>query len=594
MRRAILATGPVAVTLGQERSPDMIVCAECRFRGADNRAFVVDEGERHWRCSPSQTRDLDRGGRWSRQLLTFFQTCDRGPNHRVKGIRMHQPMTFSRTSAPARNSSRLQTSRQRPLILIALTLVWLSPTARAELVPPPDGGYPNGNTAEGANALFSLTSGGNNTAIGDNALIGNTSGSNNTATGYVALDFNTTGSNNTATGGQALFDNTTGGNNTATGYAALYHNTTGFSITANGAYALNSNTTGVQNTASGGGALFRNTTGNNNTASGVDALYSNTTGSNNLANGYQALYGNTTGNNNMATGALALYANTTGFYNMANGSNAMVLNTTGSYNVAEGLNALRRNTIGSINTAVGLSALLNNTTGGSNIALGGGAGSELTTGSNNIDIGNVGMATEANTIRIGKVGTQQATYIAGISGKAVAGGVGVMIDGTGHLGTIVSSKRYKEKIAPMDKASEAILALQPMTFRYKHELDPDGIVQFGLVAEDVEKVNPDLVARDEKGRAYTVRYEAVNVMLLNEFLKEHRKNEQQERKIEDLKATIVQQAKDSQASDARQQDEIDSIRTTLKEQAAQIQKVSAQSAVQMARTQLANLSDAKE
>ncbi len=269
----------------------------------------------------------------------------------------------------------------------------------------------------------------------------------------------------------------------------------------------------------------------------------------------------------MATGYLALYANSTGFFNMANGSNAMVHNTTGSYNVAEGLNALRRNTTGSINTAIGLSALLNNSTGGSNIALGAGAGSELTTGSNNIDIGNVGVAAEANTIRIGKAGTQQATYIAGISGKTVAGGVGVVIDTNGHLGTVVSSARFKEQIKPMDKTSEAILSLKPVMFRYKHELDPAGIPQFGLVAEEVAKVDPDLVARDNEGKVYTVRYEAVNAMLLNEFLKEHRK-------VEELEATVAKQEKDSQANAVKQQREIDSLRTMLKEQAAQIQKVS--------------------
>ena len=178
----------------------------------------------------------------------------------------------------------------------------------------------------------------------------------------------------------------------------------------------------------------------------------------------------------------------------------MVLNTTGSYNVAEGLNALRLNTTGSSNTAVGLSAMLNNTTGTGNIAVGGSSGSSLTTGNYNIDIGNVGVAAESNTIRIGKVGTQQATYIAGISGKAVAGGVGVMVDGNGHLGTIVSSARFKEQIKPMDKASEAILALKPVSFQYKHELDPEGIPQFGLVAEEVERINPDLVARDPRER----------------------------------------------------------------------------------------------
>ena len=151
------------------------------------------------------------------------------------------------------------------------------------------------------------------------------------------------------------------------------------------------------------------------------------------------------------------------------------------------------------------------------------AGCNRTTGSNNIDIGNKGAAGKSNVIRIGTNGTQKNAYIAGISGVTVAGGVGVIIDSDGHLGTVVSSARFKDEIKPMDKASEAILALKPVTFRYKHELDPEGIPQFGLVAEQVEKVNPDLVARDAEGKAYTVRYEAVNAMLLNEFLKEHRK-----------------------------------------------------------------------
>src|SRR5262249_35859089 len=149
-------------------------------------------------------------------------------------------------------------------------------------------------------------------------------------------------------------------------------------------------------------------------------------------------------------------------------------------------------------------------------------GQNLTTGSNNIDISNAGAANESNKIRIGTSGTHTNTFIAGISGVTVAGGVGVIIDARGHLGTVVSSERFKEKITPMDTASEAILALRPVTFRYKHDLDPEGIPQFGLVAEEVEKVNPDLVARDEQGKSYTVRYEAVNAMLLNEFLKEHK------------------------------------------------------------------------
>jgi hypothetical protein len=266
---------------------------------------------------------------------------------------------------------------------------------------------------------------------------------------------------------------------------------------------------------------------NNNTVQGDDALANNTTGHDNTAIGFNALFSNTTGYNNTATGAFALASNTD-----VNGIN----------NTAMGFNALFSNTTGSKNTAVGVDALLSNTTGGNNIALGVEAGARLTTGSYNIDIGNAGAAGEANTIRIGKQGTQRTTFIGGISGATVPTGVAVIVDGSGHLGTTTSSARFKEEIKPMDKASEAILALKPVTFRYKQELDSNGIPQFGLVAEEVEKVNPDLVARDDEGKAYTVRYEAVNAMLLNEFLKEHKKVEQLESTVTTLVATVKEQA----------------------------------------------------
>jgi hypothetical protein len=209
------------------------------------------------------------------------------------------------------------------------------------------------------------------------------------------------------------------------------------------------------------------------------------------------------------------------------------------------------------NTATGAGALEFNT-GNNNIALGAFAGFKLTTGDNNIHIGNEGVAGESSTIRIGTAGTQKATFIAGIRGATVASGVGVIVGTDGQLGTVTSSERFKEAIKPMDKASEAILALKPVTFRYKRKLDPEGIPQFGLVAEQVEKVNPDLVARDDQGKVITVRYEAVNAMLLNEFLKEHHK-------VRELEATIAQQQK-----------EIKALSASLKQQALQIQKVSDQ------------------
>jgi len=363
----------------------------------------------------------------------------------------------------------------RPTFLLVLVaLACFTPLQPAQAVdPPPDGGYANQNTAEGTDALFSLTGGINNTALGFDSLHSNTTGDDNTAIGNAALSNNIDGYQNTATGSFALQFNTTGWNNTATGNQSLLTNATGDDNTANGAFAL-----------------FRNTGGFKNTANGSVALFDNTIGSNNTAVGFNALGGN------------------------ANGSN--------------------------------------------NIAVGSTAGVNLTAGSNNIYVGNIGGSSgESARIRIGTQGTQTATFIAGISGVAVSGSQ-VVVNSNGKLGVTASSDRFKQEIQPMDKASEPIYALKPVTFRYKKELDPDGIPQFGLVAEDVEKVNPHLVARDEQGKPYTVRYEAVNAMLLNEFLKEHRK-------LESLEKAMAEQQKDNAA-----------MRAMLKEQTAQIQKVSAQ------------------
>jgi hypothetical protein len=462
--------------------------------------------------------------------------------------------------------------------LFAFACFALVPQARATCQ---DACLTNSNTAQGEDALISLTIGIENTAIGFNALLSDTSGNDNTASGNLALSNNTTGSANTAIGNWALLHNTTGTANTATGHAALVTNTTGGSNTAtgegalagniNGSFntatgdaALGSNTIGNENTAHGFAALSRNTQGANNTADGSAALQFNTFGMQNTATGSDALFSNTTGNSNTAAGCNALEFNTTGINNTASGFNALSGNTTGNYNTADGQGALFTNTTGRNNTADGQNALSRNTTGSNNIALGSNAGGLLTTGNNNIDIFHVGVAGESNTIRIGKQGTQTATFIAGVSGATVPSGVAVIVDSSGHLGTTTSSARFKEAIKPMDRDSEALLALKPVTFHYTKKLDPDGISQFGLVAEEVQKVNPDLVARDEEGKPYTVRYDAVNAMLLNEFFKEHRK-------VQELEANAVQQ-----------QNAIKALTAMIKEQASQIQKVSAE--VELSRT----------
>jgi len=428
------------------------------------------------------------------------------------------------------------------LIPIALCCFALSPAPRAfGVTPAPDGAYPGANTAEGQNALQSLTSGIHNTALGYQTLFSNTTGHDNLATGFGALFSNTTGIYNTGNGAQALYKNTTGTYNTATGFRALYSNTTGNTNTANGYEALTFNSN------------------NQNTATGFRALYSNTTGYDNAANGYLALYSNTIGLENTANGVQALYNNTTGNFNTANGLGALFYNTTGYQNTADGVDALN-----------------NNTTGTGNIGLGISAGGNLTTGSNNIDIGNEGVAGEANTIRIGVDGYQTATFIAGIYGENEGGTISaVYINSNGRLGTQPppSSRRFKKEIKPMDKTSEAILAFKPVRFQYKS--DSKGTPQFGLIAEEVAKVNPDLVVRDAEGEIYSVRYEAVNAMLLNEFLKEHRKVEEQEATITQLKkefqSKLAEQQKDFQATAARQQGQIEALTAGLQRVSAQVE-----------------------
>ena len=432
---------------------------------------------------------------------------------------MHSPVSQS-------SNFSVSSNRRLPwngLLLVVVSLVWLTicPFVQA-VTPAPDGGYPKGNTAEGTEALFSLDIGRGDT------------GTDNTAIGYFALHTLKLGIGNTATGGKALYSTFGGSYNTANGYGTLYNNSYGDYNTANGFKALLSNK-GSYNTAIGSYALQANTGG----GPGVN------NGNLNTATGFNALCSNTTGGLNTATGENALYGNTTGFGNTASGSRALHNNTSGNDNTAIGNIALFSNTDGYQNVACGIRALYNNTTGLHNTALGDGAGSELTTGSNNIDIGNVGVAGESNTMRFGV--SQTATFIAGVRGATTvnANAIPVVVDSAGQLGTVSSSRRFKDEIKPMDNSSEAIFGLKPVTFHYKS--DNNGTPQFGLIAEEVAKVNPDLVVRDDNGEIYTVRYEAVNAMLLNEFLKEHRNVAEQQRTIADLKTTVVQQQKQIEA-----------------------------------------------
>ena len=451
----------------------------------------------------------------------------------------------------------IQPRQTTPVFLAAFGLVCFGLLPQAQAVsPPPDGGYPGGNTAEGQNALLSLSSGGYNSAIGWLSLESNVTGTantavgagtlalntadGNTATGAVALLFNKVAIHNTAAGAFALFNNNSTGNarpngcwNSAFGEEALFSNTDGAQNAAFGESAMHENTTGNFNTGINDNALRLNQTGSGNTAIGYFALSQNTAGDNTAA-GYGALFDNTTGTTNTAMGAGALSTNTTGASNAATGFDVLFNKTTGSGNTAMGYLALEANTTGSFNTAIGTFALQNNT-GAGNTALGQSAGGNLTTGDNNICIDSLAIAGDAGVIRIGSNLTN-GTYIAGISGVTVSGGTAVFVSANGQLGTNASSARFKEEIKPMNKASEAILALKPVSFRYKKEIDPHGVPQFGLVAEDVDKVNRDLVVRDEEGKPYSVRYEQVNAMLLNEFLKEHQT-------VQELKTTVVQQQK---------------------------------------------------
>jgi hypothetical protein len=370
-----------------------------------------------------------------------------------------------------------------------------------------------------------------NTAMGGAALLNLTTGENNTAVGQEALVSNTTGSTNTAVGLNALFSNTTATANSAVGFAALFRNTTGTWNSAFGQGALYSNTVGSYNTATGVNALFENTTGEYNTADGVQALYSTTNGQYNTASGYQALYANTTGGGNTAVGATALLSNTTAYNNSAFGSAALHGNTTGAQNAGLGAYSLHKNTVGSNNVAVGYSAMYNNTSGANNVAIGLNAGYNLTSGSNNIDISNEGSAGDSGTIKIGAASTQTKTFIAGIENSKITGAA-VYVTSSGQLGVLASSERYKTDIAPMGVKSKNLERLRPVTFHLKS--DPHGALQYGLIAEEVDKVYPELVIRDEAGQIQGVRYDELTPMLLNEMQRQKTQLKAIQQRIVDL------------------------------------------------------------
>jgi len=334
-------------------------------------------------------------------------------------------------------------ARLFPILLTLLSLPLVGHKLQA-VVPPPDGGYPGENTAEGTHALFSLTTGEFNTALG-----------------WLALQSNTGGWYNTAVGAGALFSNRGEGRNTATGAGALFNNF------------------GANNTANGAFALYTNGLGSGNTAVGSNALYNNTVTYANTAIGYGALF-----------------------------------NNGGDFGTAGG------------NTAIGFEALYNNTTGNSNIAVGSNAGFAVTTSSNVLCIGTQGANVD-DSCYIGNIWQQP------------GGSQQVFVNADGKLGAQVSSRRFKDEIKPMEQSSEVIYKLRPVSFRYKPVIDPSRPCGFGLIAEDVDVVASDLVLRDKEGKPYTVRYDAVNAMLLNEFLKEHQAFVEEQRKVETLEKQVA-------------------------------------------------------
>jgi trimeric autotransporter adhesin len=398
------------------------------------------------------------------------------------------------------------------------------------------GGYQNVGTG---NSVLVNNSGSRNTALGFQAItMGVGNGDDNTAVGNQALHLNTSGSSNSAVGSVALFSNTTGASNTAVGRSSLQFNTTGSENTALGTEALALNTTAGLNAAVGTRALYSNTSGVRNSALGAWALLKTTTGGYNVAAGTAALFNNTTGGGNTAIGAEAMVSNVAGEKSTAIGEKAMYF-ATGSFNTAAGNRAMVALTSGTNNVAVGYNALPDNQVGQSNVAIGANAGVGAT-GFNNIFLGTdvAGVAAQSNTIRIGN-GAAAATFITGISGTTSAGGVGVFVNANGQLGTLTSSRRFKDDIASLGETFSArVQALRPVSFVYQPAFD-DGTkqAQYGLIAEEVAEIFPELVVRNVDGSVQTVRYHFLAPLLLAEV-------QRLERERATLTATLAAQSEE--------------------------------------------------
>ena len=441
-----------------------------------------------------------------------------------------------------------------PLLTVSALLCFsFSPAPNAfGVIPPPDGGYPRFNTAEGQNALFSLTTGIANTANGWYSLFSNTGGNLNTGVGAGTLLFNT-GNDNTAIGAAALLFNTTGSDSTAVGTAALVNNTAGAN-TAIGAFALQANTTGGTLGTTEGLPVGPNT------AVGSHALESNTISSGNTAVGYQAL-GSMVAGADFGNGPTDRGTSTAvGFQALAS-----VNGPSNELNDAFGYRALSNFADGYGNVAIGSRALIDLTNGFINVAVGPNAGSGLTSGNGNVYIGRPA----------GAPNEEFRTYIDNINSTSVSGGgtdtvtVNLM---TGLLGHLSSSRRHKEEIKPMDNASETLYRLKPVTYRYKKEIDQTQILDYGLIAEDVAEIDPNLTACNKDGEIESVRYTAINAMLLNEFLKEHCTVEEQQATISELNSTVSEQA----STISQLKKEMETVVVRLKEHDSRIQKVSDQ------------------